>query len=217
MIIHRMQQGTPEWHHIRAGKITGSVAATLCVDGKGKYGLGAGAITAAEKIAMERITGAPMATTGFKSSSMSRGNEFETVARRKYELYKFVKVDQVGFIESDCGTYGCSPDGLIGDDGMCEIKSFTLPDLHFDLLNNRPSKHIDMHQIKFGLFTAKRKWLDFVSWYPEYTPMPLIIRTFYADEIQNITYKTKIDLFNKYVAELIEEIKANENILKASM
>src|SRR5687767_3564215 len=114
MIIHYMKQGSQEWHQIRAGKITGSIASELLVKGTtDPSGLGVGALSTAKQIIMERINGKPMATTGFKSSSMSRGHDYEVIARRKYELYKFVKVQQVGFIESDCGTYGCSPDGLI--------------------------------------------------------------------------------------------------------
>lgn len=210
-----MQQGTPEWHLIRSGKITGTTAETLCVAGKGKYGLGAGAITKAEKIAMERIAGKPMASSDYKSNSMSRGKEFETIARKKYELLKFIKVKEVGFIESDCGTYGFSPDGLVGEDGLSEIKCFTNHDLHFDLLMNRPSKHIDLHQIQFGLFTSKRSWLDFVSYYPEYESEPLVIRRFYADEFQHKIYEDRIANFNKYVDELIVELKQQKGLITA--
>lgn len=208
-----MQQGTQEWHNIRAGKITGTIAETLCVKGTFEFGLGAGAITAAEKVAMERLSGKPMATTGFKSSTMTRGNEYETLARRKFELQEFVKVKQIGFIESDCGTYGCSPDGLIGEDEMTEIKCFTLPNLHFDLLMNKPSKHIDMHQIKFGLFTSERKVLKFVSYYPEYEQMPLIVRKFYADEAQNKIYSERIKVFNQYVEKLMNEMVKQQSML----
>lgn len=207
MIYHYMEQHSPEWYDIRAGKITGSIANQLLVKGTtDPSGLGVGAISTAKKIAMERMTGKRMASNNYKSSSMSRGNEFEAIARRKYELQYFVKVKQIGFIESDCGTYGCSPDGLEGDDWLNEIKCFTNPDLHFDLLMNKPSKEIDITQIQFNLFTSERKGLKFISFYPEYEPMPVIMRIFYTDKEMSLVYKKKMELFNNYVTKLMEEM-----------
>lgn len=216
MIYHYMKQGTPEWHQIRAAKVTGSVADVLLVKGTTdkKYGLGVGAITLATKIAFERMNNTPMPSTDYKSSSMSRGTEFEVIMRRKYELQEFVKIKEVGFVESDCGTYGCSPDGLVGDDGGIEGKCFTVPTLHSDLLRGVESKHIDLVQIKFNLFVTKRKWWDFVSYYPEYKSMPLVKRRYYPDEIMNKTFEERINAFNNYVDDLIQEYKTNEELLR---
>lgn len=215
MIYHYMKQGTPEWHQVRAKKVTGSVADTLLVKGtNNKYGLGVGAVTLATKIAFERINNAPMPTTDYKSKSMSRGIEYESKMRRMYELQEFVKIKEVGFIESDCGTYGCSPDGLVGDDGGIEGKSFTVPTLHSDLLRGIESKEIDVVQIKWNLFTSKRKWWDFISFYPEYKPMPLIKRRYYVDEEMNARFEDRMDAFNRFVADLIEEYMNNEKLIK---
>lgn len=214
MIIHEMQQGSPEWHQVRAKKITGSVAKELFVKGTtDPSGLGVGAISTAKEIAFEIMNDGLMPSNNFKNDSMRRGNEFEAIARRKYELIKFVKVRVVGFVESDCGTYGCSPDFLVDPDGGGEIKCFTSPDLHYDLIMNLPSKHIDLNQIKWNMFVCERKWWDFVSYYPEHKSMPLVIRRYYYDEEYARLCRLKIPVFNNYVKEQIEKIKQQQLIL----
>ena len=122
-------QGTEEWHQIRCGRVTKRTIKTLLVNGKSSNGLGAGAITNARRIAEERITNVPMPS--FKNGATDYGNVHEQEAREYYQMTMFQKVTQVGFVEKDRNT-GCSPDGLIKDDGGLEVKCFPV----FSSINN---------------------------------------------------------------------------------
>ena len=129
MIVYKeLEQGTEEWLHVRAGKITGSEIQPLISVSKGT-GKG-GHINYCRKKAVEKLFGIETAT--FKSGAMIQGAEREPYARMAYELLKGVSVEQVGFVELN-EFVGCSPDGLIGEDGILEIKSKT-DDGHAKLL-----------------------------------------------------------------------------------
>ena len=108
-----LQQGTEEWLKIRLGKFTASSANAIKTNGKGLETL------ALEK-AVEIIIGKE-AKKKFKSQSMEDGNEREDEARTVYELTTGLTVVQVGFCELN-ENVGASPDGLVGEDGLVELK-----------------------------------------------------------------------------------------------
>jgi hypothetical protein len=155
-----VEQGSPEWHQARLGIPTASKFSTVMASGKG----GGESITRRKymlQLAGERITGQPMES--YQNEAMERGNEQEPMALAQYEFDTDTTVQRVGFIR--CGRTGCSPDGLIGDDGMVEFKSAAahiLIDIH--LRKRYPPEHTA--QCQGNLWIAQRKWIDIVVYCP---------------------------------------------------
>lgn len=168
MTILECQQGTPEWLAARCGKPTAS-----CFD-KIVTTKGASSTQRTKymyQLAGERIAGKP--EESYQSAAMQRGTEMEEEARRYYEFTKQCDVTQVGFCVSECKRYGASPDGLVGDEGLLEIKCPSLA-VHVGYLleGKLPTEYFQ--QTQGQLFVTGRLWSDFISYYPGIKP--LIIR-----------------------------------------
>lgn len=151
-------QGSAEWHAIRCGRITASSIADVMAKGSGqtrrKYIL---------KKAGERITGR-VADSGFSSAAIEWGHECEPLARLMYELETGNSVTEVGFVEAN-GYLGVSPDGLIGDDGLIEIKCPNTS-THIDYVDRDKVPATYVKQIQCQLWVTGREWCDFVSFDP---------------------------------------------------
>lgn len=157
MIIHDIEQNSPEWYEVRRGKFTCSTLSDLFMDKKTK-----GYNEAINKVVFERLTGE--IPEGYINDYMRRGSELEPFARQRYELETFNYVQQVGFIEYS-EWFGYSPDGLIGDDGLIEIKCPKFSTLiDFALTKKIPREY--MYQMQGGLFASEREWCDFVMFHP---------------------------------------------------
>lgn len=153
-------QRTEEWFAQRVGKFTGSQFASLMAGESTETYQG----YLREK-AWERLTG--KAVQGYTNEAMLHGIETEPQARAYYEFVKDVVVEEVAFIAHPDLTYvGVSPDGLIGSDGMLEIKC-PQPKTHIEYLAAKklPSKY--RWQVQGQLWVAKRDWCDFVSFHPD--------------------------------------------------
>jgi putative phage-type endonuclease len=158
-------QRTPEWYAARAGKPTASGFDRIVTsDGKPskqaqKY---------MYQLAGEKILGMPEET--YQNAAMQRGVELEAEARQYYELVTGTTVQEVGFCLDDTESFGCSPDGLVGEDGLIEIKCPSLA-VHVDYLlrGALPSDYIQ--QVQGQLLVTGRKWCDFVSYYPGIRPL----------------------------------------------
>lgn len=154
--IFDCEQGSPEWHACRRGIPTASRFADVLAKGQGitrrKYLL---------TLAGEAITGE--CAESFSNAHMGRGHVMEADARNLYAFDHDVEPQLVGFMRR--GRAGCSPDSLVGDAGMLEIKS-KLPHLQLDVLEKGklPSEHIA--QVQGQLWIAGRDWCDFVSYWP---------------------------------------------------
>lgn len=160
MIIHRdIIQGTPEWDIIRTGKLTASVDYQQLVTGrKDTY------TKLIRKKAAERITGR-RPEEKYDNSHMIRGRELETEAIAVFELETGLMVERVGFIEGS-EYYGCSPDGLIGNDGGLEVKCKDIH-THLDCFLDGYDKTYKW-QIQGNLYVSERKWWIFASYNPHY-------------------------------------------------
>ena len=123
MKIHKINQGTPEWHDLRKGRMTASHAQEIANAGKG---LNTYMLTL---IARYYSNAEP---DHYTNEHIERGNELEPEARGMYELELDCSVNEVGFVEID-QYVGCSPDGLIGEDGGIEIKCHD-DKKHFELV-----------------------------------------------------------------------------------
>lgn len=198
MITFDMEQGSPEWFAIRCGVVTASCFSTVMASGKGnspsktrtKY---------LYQLAGERLTGE--VAESYTNCHMERGKIMEEEARNLYCLLNDVDVSQVGFIKS-CEDIGMSPDGLIGDNGLLEIKS-KLPHLQIEVLlsGKVPPEH--MAQIQGGLWVAEREWLDFVSYWPR---LPLFVKRVYRDTEYITKIRREVDEFILELNETIERI-----------
>jgi len=161
MKIYNFKQGTDEWLKIRIGKFTGSDFHTFLGNSVTKE-------NELYKKAAERITKVKSDSCKFSNKHTDRGHELEPEARNLYELLYGQQVEEVGFIELDEFT-GCSPDGLIGQDGMIEIKC---KDNHTFLKQTiKKEKWIEPQyrtQIQFNLYVSDRKWCDYVCYNPNF-------------------------------------------------
>lgn len=153
-----IDQNSDEWFELRAGKLTSSKLSTIMAN----YGKAFGdpAKKYAVNIAIEQITGKPIASS-YQNDHMVRGHEQEPIARMLYEDMTFCDVDNGGFFES--GFIGCSPDGLVGSDGLIEIKSVIAP-VHFATIKRGGVDPAYRWQCIGNLKFTGRDWIDFVSY-----------------------------------------------------
>jgi hypothetical protein len=163
MIYYDIPQNEDEWRARRGGKVTGS-GATKIMANEGKA-FGAPANAYAIQIAIERITGELQGGNGYSNAHMERGHEQEPLARKAYEDEYFCEVSNGGFF--DCGNEGCSPDGLVYEDGVIEIKS-VIPSVHYQNVKRANIDPTYKWQLYFNLQKTERKWIDFVSYCHEY-------------------------------------------------
>lgn len=159
MKIHRVEQGSPEWHALRLGIPTASGFSRIVTAG-GKLSEQSKAYGWA--LIAERLTGEPVdaEATGW----MTRGKEFEQEALSWYSLAHDVEVDRVGFVSDFDGRVGCSPDFLVGDDGGGEIKTPGIAK-HIGYLLDEANENTHKPQVQGCLWLTGRKWWDVVSYH----------------------------------------------------
>jgi len=149
------------------------------------------------KLVGERLTGEP--AESFSNAHTDRGKQMEAEARDAYVLVRDLEPQLVGFVRRDDVEAGCSPDGLLGDDGVLEIKT-KLPHLQLDVLldGKLPAEHLA--QVQGALWITGRAWCDFVSYWPR---LPIFITRVHRDE----AYIAKLAAA---VAEFNAELRAME-------
>jgi len=157
-------QGSDEWLEDRKGKLTASNAQAISANGKGLE-------TYVYTLLSEKYSSN---TEKYTNEDMERGNELEAMARKLYELEKDVEINEVGFIEMDEFS-GASPDGLIGEDGLVEIKSPNDKN-HFFIVSTEKIETKYIWQMQMQMLVTDRKWCDFVSFNPNFERELVIIR-----------------------------------------
>jgi len=193
MIHHQIEQGTEEWFQLRMGKFTAS-----------KFGnLFAGKTTAKYnepiyQAVYERLTGER--PDDFKSAYMERGNELEAEALGVYSDLTFTPVQAGGFCELD-DWVGGSPDGLIGEDGMVQVKCPKFSTMIKYMQDQELPKEY-LHQVQGEMLVSGRQWSDFMAYHPKLTPVIVRIK---RDE----------EVIKAIQTELIEAKIAANKILKA--
>lgn len=159
-------QGTPEWFAAKCG-IPSASNFDKIITTKGEPSKSATKYM--YQLAAERVTG--RSEESYTNVAMERGKETEAEARNLYEMLHDVKIEQVGFCYPDeARTCGASPDGLIGKDGLIEIKCpMAFASVGYILEGVLPTDYIQ--QVQGQLYVTGRKWLDFLSYYPGLRPM----------------------------------------------
>ena len=199
-----IKQGSQEWLALRAGKVTASKAADVM-----------SAITTAgyrnylADLVVERLTGNK--TESFTNAAMQWGVDQEPIARAEYEVKTGNFVDQIAFVDHPTiANFGCSPDGLVGDDGLIEIKCpNTATHIDYVMQDKVPTKYIP--QIQCQLAVTGRKWCDFVSFDPRLPDglQILIVRLDRDDEY--------IEKLEARVVKFLDEVNSAVNGLKEKM
>jgi len=164
-------QGSPEWHAARLGKITAS--RVVDVMARTKAGWGASRANYAAELIAERLTS--NSAPSFTNDAMRWGTDQEPYAREAYARRFGVDVYEIGFVDHpEVAMSGASPDGLIGTDGLCEIKCPNTA-THLDTLlsGSVPGKY--QTQMQWQMACTGREWCDFASFDPR---LPLNMQLF---------------------------------------
>ena len=197
-VYNDIEQNSDEWFALRMGKVTGSCFKDATAGGQGKTRL-----TLMYKLIAERLSSIPQET--YKNPTMERGNEVEPFAREEYEKMTGTEVKQVGFIEFN-EDIGCSPDGLIGDDGLAEIKCpNSSTHIRYILEDRLPNEY--KKQVQGQLWVSERQWCDFVSYDPRVNARPIWIYRVERDEKIIDELKSGIERFVSDMKKLIETVR----------
>lgn len=199
-----IEQGSPEWFALRAGKVTASkvsdVMSAITTAGYKNY---------LADLVVERLTGKK--TESFTNAAMQWGVDQEPIARAEYEVKTGNFVDQIAFVDHPTiVNFGCSPDGLVGDDGLIEIKCpNTATHIDYVMQDKVPTKYIP--QIQCQMAVTGRKWCDFVSFDPRLPDglQILIVRLERDDEY--------IEKLEARVVKFLDEVNSAVNGLKEKM
>jgi putative phage-type endonuclease len=161
---HDLVQGSDEWRQARCGSLGASSIADALARTKSGWSKSRGQVMA--RLAIERLTGQPQ--DGYTNAAMQRGTELEPEARAAYQFEAGVLVKQVGIIKHPAivGTHA-SPDGLIGDDGLLEIKCPS-GGTHWESLNGAAIPQNYLYQMVWQMTCAGRLWCDFASYHPDF-------------------------------------------------
>lgn len=194
-IYKELIQGTPEWFDIRKGKVTASHAQAIGNNGKGLD-------TYLNEVMAEYFSSAEKEQ--YSNIHTERGNELEPVARSMYELMNNVVVDQIGFCEYN-EFVGCSPDGLIGTDGMIEIKC---PDdrVYFNILMNEKIDSAYDWQCQMNMLILERKYCDLIFYNPNFEKSMMTFRLV-PDEVMFEKLKVGFQKAEEQIIKLITKYK----------
>lgn len=199
MQILNIEQGGSDWKAARCGILSASVMSCLLVDGKGKAGFGAAAFTLMNEIIGERFTG--VSCDDFNGNfHTSRGHELEPIARAFVSERLGIVIDEVGIILNH--GVGYSPDGMVGDDGLVEIKT-KLPKLQIEVIlaGEIPKEHVV--QCQAGLWISERDHIDFASFWPG---MPLFHKRAGRDEVMIAKLAERVSTFYELMEERTQQI-----------
>ena len=157
-----VQQGTDEWHQLRLGKVTASRVADILA--KTKTGASASRQNYLIELALQRAT--KVIEPSYTNSAMEWGTATEPQARVAYEVASHNFVDQIAFVDHPTiEWFGCSPDGLVGDEGLIEIKCPNSA-THWEYYKSKEPPKKYWIQMQAQMAVTGRKWCDFVSFDP---------------------------------------------------
>ncbi|WP_454918493.1 lambda exonuclease family protein [Xanthobacter sediminis] len=198
MQIFNCEQGSEEWFRARAGMPTASEFATVMASGRD----GSESKTRRTymlKLAGEILTGEP--SESYSNAHMERGKVMEEEARDWYAFSRDIEPERVGFIVN--GPKGCSPDSLLGTNGMLEIKT-ALPHILIEKLLKGEFSPEHKAQCQGALWVAQREWIDLVTYWPRLPP--LVVRA-QRDELYIAALSKAVDEFNAELNEVVERVR----------
>lgn len=195
MIILPHEQGSAEWERARLGRATASNFKKIMQPKKLKPSV----TTYLYELAAERTTGEKQERE-WTNYYVERGKELEPTAVLSYEFVKNEEVKRVGFcLGYEKAAFGCSPDGLVGDDGGLEIKCPMLAQ-HIQYCEENVLPDDYKSQVYGCLFVTQRKWWDFMSYHPDYEDFT--IRVCAEDE----DYKKWAEAFKPILTDFLKKL-----------
>ena len=197
-----MEQRTEEWFQARLGKVTASRVADVLA--KIKSGESASRRNYKIQLVSERLTGEKQET--YINQAMQDGIDREFYARERY-VQQFGEVEEVGFVKHPTLEAGASPDGMVGEDGILEIKC-PMGSTHTETLMTQdvPSRYIP--QIQFQLLVTGRKWCDFVSYNPMFPEhLQVFVKRVEADPVYQKELESEVKQFLSEVDNVINKLK----------
>lgn len=200
-----MEQRSDEWFAARCGKVTAS--ALYKVMAKTKTGWGADRTNYAAQLVTERLTGRP--ADSFTNSAMQWGIDTEAQARMAYAFHADENPVEIGFLDHPRIAWsGASPDGLVGLNGMIEIKCPNTA-THIATLDGAPIDRKYLYQMQWQMACAEREWCDFVSFDPRLPPaMQMHTRRVERDDELLGELETAVTEFLADVAETVARLEA---------
>lgn len=210
MRIVDCEQRSPAWYAARLGVLTASRLDAVMVNGKSDSGFGVGAYTLMRTLTAEMLEG--QSDEQPQTFAMKRGIELEPDAKACYTFRTGRTIRDVGFVlHPTLDGVGCSPDGLVGDDGMIEVKCPSGAEhLSFLVDGEIPKQYVA--QVQGQLWICRRQWCDFVSYRPECSGdtegLDLLCLRVYPDAAYHAKLDERVPLF-------LEELrKVREGMLK---
>lgn len=196
-------QGSPEWFDCRKGIPTASEFHKLLMKGQKKGEESKTRRRYMLELIGERMTGQPRDT--YSSYHMERGKEMEAEACKLYAMLEDIDLQTVGFIRRDKRA-GCSPDRLVGSNGLLQIKTM-MPPLLLDLhLTKKPADY-DEHdcQLYGELWVAEREWTELFIYWPGIKPYR---KRVYRDEAKIKSIELGVEMLHNEMDELMQQLEA---------
>jgi hypothetical protein len=216
-VYHYIPQRSEEWDRLHIGVITASNAEKV-VTPKAASPQKATWQAHAQKLIAERILKRQVDFAIANSKWMERGEQLEEEAFADYEILENVETKPIGFVASDDGFFGCSPDRLVGDDGLLELKC-PAPQTQVKYLLSREVEDDYRPQLQFQLWVTQRKWVDIYSYHPE---LPrCIIRVYpeatYQHVLQEYAKRMKEYIVDNIIliAERMKEVRREPDAIEA--
>lgn len=198
-------QDGQDWMLARVGAFTASRASDLMA--KTKTGPAASRGSLLTLLAVERLTGQPVET--YSNAAMQRGIELEAEARDAYSFQTGNIVTEVGYFpHPTVERAGCSPDGLIGDSGLVELKVPASMAKHLDALRTGAHAQEYAWQLQHQLWVTGRQWVDAVSYDPRFPEgLQLAIKRVARDEEAIILLETSVKIADREVEAMVRELE----------
>lgn len=199
-----IDQNSEEWLQLRVGKVTSSGVGKIMAN----YGkaFGQPAKEYAVKIALEQLTGKAVGVN-YTNAHMERGHEQEPIARALYEERNFCEVSNGGFYDNTIT--GDSPDGLVYDDGVIEIKS-VIGHVQFSTIKRGKYDPKYKWQLVFHLRETGRDWVDYVSYSSDF-PEGNRLYEYRADRDE---FKEEFKMVNDRLIQFFELVDENKRLIE---
>ena len=205
------QQESADWMAARAGNFTASRSADLMA--KTRSGPSASRANLLTLLAVERLTGECVQT--YQNGAMARGIELEAEARDAYAFERGVAVEECGYVAADGLPHtGCSPDGLVGTDGLLEIKCPASMQKHMDALRTGAHAVEYRWQLQHQMMVTGRAWVDACSYDPRFPDgLQMAVTRVQRDESAIAELRKEIAKADAEVIAMVEELN---NMQKAA-
>jgi putative phage-type endonuclease len=211
-----MEQRSEEWFQARLGRVTASkIADVVASADKPESKRLAGWTNYMAQLITERLTGQP--TEGFTNAAMQWGTDTEPQARAAYEFLTDNPVQEVGFVvHPEIDGSGASPDGLVGEDGLVEIKCPNTS-THLDTLitESVPKKYVS--QMQWQMACTGRDWCDFASFDPRLPDeMHLFVKRVHRDPETIAQMEAAVRTFLAELDQKVAALRSKFNVKEAA-